>query len=137
MNRSRFSREANPVNYHVSKLLRFILFLLMFCFFIVLLSFLAMTLWNNVLVAVIHVSVINFWQALGLIALSRILFGGFPGKPGWAGHGRRRREMEEMRNKWFNLSPEERKNFKQNWKSRCGGEQTASRPETTGTETSQ
>ena len=96
-----------------------------------------MTLWNNILVAVLHVSVINFWQALGLFALSRILFGGFPGKPGWAGYGRRRREMEEMRNKWFNLSPEERKNFKQNLRSRCGGEQTTPRPEATGSETSQ
>ena len=63
--------------------------------------------------AVIHVSVINCWQALGLFALSRILFGGFPGKPGWAGHGRRRHEMEAMRNKWFNLSPEEKSQFKQ------------------------
>jgi hypothetical protein len=45
--------------------------------------------------------------------------------------------MEEMRNKWFNLSPEERKNFKQNWKNRCWGEQTAATPETAGTETSQ
>ncbi len=43
-------------------------------------------------------TIINFWQALGLFLLSRILFGGFPGKPGWARHGHRnRREMEEMR----------------------------------------
>ncbi len=120
-----------------SRFPRFLLFLLFIFAFIVPLSFIIMALWNNILVAVLHVSVINFWQALGLFALSRILFGGFPGRPGWAGHGRRRREMEEMRNKWFNLSPEERKNFKQNLRSRCGGEQTASRPETTGSETSQ
>jgi hypothetical protein len=120
MNRSRFPR--------------FILFLLFIFAFIVPLSFIIMTLWNNILVAVLHVSVINFWQALGLFALSRILFGGFPGKPGWVGHRRRRLEMEEMRNKWFNLSPEERNNFKQNWKSRCGTEQTAAAPQSAGTE---
>jgi Ca2+/H+ antiporter, TMEM165/GDT1 family len=120
-----------------SRFPRFLLFLLFIFAFIVPLSFIIMALWNNILVAVLHVSVINFWQALGLFALSRILFGGFPGKPGWAGHGRRSREMEEMRNKWFNLSPEERKNFKQNLRSRCGGEQTASRPEATGSETIQ
>jgi Ca2+/H+ antiporter, TMEM165/GDT1 family len=118
-----------------SRFPRFLLFLLFIFAFIVPLSFVVMALWNNILVAVLHVSVINFWQALGLFALSRILFGGFPGKPGWAGYGRRRREMEEMRNKWFNLSPEERKDFKQNWKSRCGGEQMASKPETAGTNT--
>jgi Ca2+/H+ antiporter, TMEM165/GDT1 family len=120
-----------------SRFPRFILFLLFIFAFLVPLSFIIMALWNNILVAVLHVSVINFWQALGLFALSRILFGGFPGKPGWAGRGRRRHEMEEMRNKWFNLSPEERKNFKQNWKNRCWGEQTTATPETAGTETGQ
>jgi Ca2+/H+ antiporter, TMEM165/GDT1 family len=120
-----------------SRFPRFLLILLFIFAFIVPLSFIIMALWNNILVAVLQVSVINFWQALGLFALSRILFGGFPGRPGWAGHGRRRREMEEMRNKWFNLSPEERKNFKQNLRSRCGGERTTSRPEAAGSETSQ
>jgi hypothetical protein len=120
MNRSRFPR--------------FILVLLFFCAIIVPLSFIIMTLWNNILVAVLHVSVINFWQALGLFALSRILFGGFPGKPGWAGHHRRRRDMEEMRDKWFNLSPEERKHFKEDWKSRFGRGPIPAAPDAAGTE---
>jgi len=120
MNRSRFPR--------------FILFLLFIFAIIVPLSFIIMALWNNILVAVLHVTVINFWQALGLFALSRILFGGFPGKPGWAGHGRRRHEMEEIRNKWFNLSSEEKKHFKQDWKNRFGGEQMPVTPDSTGTE---
>jgi Ca2+/H+ antiporter, TMEM165/GDT1 family len=103
-----------------SRFPRFILFLLFIFAVIVPLSFIIMALWNNILVAVLHVSMINFWQALGLFALSRILFGGFPGKPRWAGHGRYRLAMEEMKNKWMNMSPEERKNFKQDWKSRSG-----------------
>jgi Ca2+/H+ antiporter, TMEM165/GDT1 family len=102
MNRSRFPR--------------FLFFLLFLFAFIVPLSFIIMALWNNILVAVLHVSVINFWQALGLFALSRILFGGFPHKPAWAGHHRHRGEMQEMRNKWFNLSPEEKKHFREDWK---------------------
>ena len=117
-----------------SRFPRFILFLLFIFAFLVPLGFIVMALWNNILAAVLHVSLINFWQALGLFALSRILFGGFPGRPGWAGHGRRRSEMEEMRNKWFNLSPEERKDFKQDWRNRCGGRQTAPTPESAGTE---
>ncbi len=118
-----------------SRFARFIFILVLVFAISIPLSFIIMALWNNILVAVVHgVSVITFWQALGLFALSKIFFGGFPGKPGWRGHGLRRREMEEMRNKWFNLSPEERKDFKQKLKNRCGGRQTAPAPESAGTE---
>ena len=106
----------------------FLLVILFVFAFIVPISFIVMTLWNNILVAVLHVSLINFWQALGIFALSRILFGGFPGKPGWGRHSHRGREMAEMRNKWFNLSPEEKANFKQDWKNRYSGCQTKAEP---------
>jgi hypothetical protein len=115
MNRSRFPR--------------FILFLLFIFAFLVPLGFIVMALWNNILAAVVHVPVIDFWQALGLFALSRILFGGFPGKPGWAGHNHRRKDMEDMRNKWFHLSPEEKNRFRQDWKNRFGGGQVPVTPE--------
>jgi Ca2+/H+ antiporter, TMEM165/GDT1 family len=102
------------------------LFILLFVFaFLVPLSFIIMALWNNILVAVIHVSVINFWQALGLFALSRILFGGFPSRPGWGrGHNR---DFQEMRSKWMNMSAEEKKHFKNQWRSGFGDART---PET-------
>src|SRR5450432_3616257 len=119
MNRSRFPR--------------FILFLLFIFAIIVPLSFIIMALWNNILAVVLHVSLINFWQALRLFALSRILFGGFPGKPAWAGR-HRRREMEEMTNKGFNLSPEEKKHFKEEWKGSCGRGRMPVTPEKTATE---
>jgi hypothetical protein len=102
-----------------SRFPKFLLFLLFIFAVIVPLGFIIMALWNNILAVVIPITAINFWQALGLFLLSRILFGGFPGKPGWAGHGRRRHEMEEMRAKWFNMSPEEKVQFKQDWKNRC------------------
>ena len=109
---------------------RFLLILLFVFAFIVPLGFIVMALWNNVLAVVLHLSMINFWQALGIFTLSRILFGGFPGKPGWRGHGRRRQQMEEMRNKWFHLSTDEKQEFKQQWKNRCGKEQMSGAPET-------
>ena len=44
-------------------------------------GFVVMSLWNAVLVpAVAGVSAIGFWQALGLFALAKILFGGFGGR---------------------------------------------------------
>ena len=49
-------------------------------------SLAVMYLWNLVLPGVIHVSAINFWQALGILVLSKILFGGFRG--GWGGRSR-------------------------------------------------
>ena len=41
-----------------------------------LLSFIVMQLWNHLLPEIAGVRTINFWQALGLLILSKILFGG-------------------------------------------------------------
>jgi hypothetical protein len=117
-----------------SRFPRFILFLLFIFAVLVPLGFIIMALWNNVLAIIFPITVINFWQALGLFLLSRILFGGFPGRPGWAGRGHNRREMEAMRNKWLNMTPEERQHFKQDWRNRCGARQTPVDPESTATE---
>jgi Ca2+/H+ antiporter, TMEM165/GDT1 family len=94
---------------------KFLMIILFIFAFLVPLSFIIVALWNGILVNVVHVATINFWQALGLFALSRILFGGFPGKPGWAGRGRHR-DWHGMREKWMNMTPEERKNFRQDWR---------------------
>ena len=46
-----------------------------------------MALWNALLPQILGVTTITFWQALGLLILSRILFGGWggrgPGNPSW------------------------------------------------------
>jgi Ca2+/H+ antiporter, TMEM165/GDT1 family len=76
-----------------------------------------MLLWNNVLAAVVNVHTVTFVQALGLLVLSKILFGGFRG--GW-GPGRHHWK-QRMRQKWNNMTPEEREKFKQEWQKRCGG----------------
>jgi hypothetical protein len=83
---------------------------------IALFGFIVMLLWNNVLVAVTHVSVINFWQALGILVLSKILFGGFHGGP----KGRHAYWKGRMVERWEKMTPEEREKFKQEWKARCG-----------------
>jgi len=91
--------------------------------FLALFSFIVMELWNNVLANVVHVSIINFWQALGLLVLSKILFGGFRGGGPWGRH----RWNKDMRNRWMNMTPEEREKFKAEWRSRCGGRFTGER----------
>jgi Ca2+/H+ antiporter, TMEM165/GDT1 family len=74
-----------------------------------------MLLWNNVLAVVLHISTISFWQALGILVLSKILFGGFRGA-----HWGRHRWKEKMQQRWTNMTPEEREKFKQEWGNRCG-----------------
>lgn len=72
-----------------------------------------MLLWNFVVPGVLGLATINFWQALALFALTRILFGGFPGRRGFP--DRRGmpggREGNPFREKWEKMSPEERKDF--------------------------
>ncbi len=46
--------------------------------FIVGLSFAVMALWNNILVDVLHVGVITFWQALGIFGLAKYYSEAFP-----------------------------------------------------------
>jgi len=57
-----------------------------------------MLLWNAILPAVLGVSVLNIWQAIGILALSRLLFGGFGGGP-WRG---RRGGPPHWKNQWVN-----------------------------------
>mgnify|MGYP000126246100 FL=1 len=72
-----------------------------------------MLLWNFVVPGVLGLATINFWQALALFALARILFGGFPSRRGFP--GRRgmpsSREGNPFRAKWEKMTPEERKDF--------------------------
>lgn len=58
--------------------------------------------------------VINFWQTLGLLVLSKILFSGF-GKGRSHDHGRWRGNWKE---KWSGMTPEERERFKQKMKNK-------------------
>src|SRR5215510_13887615 len=68
-------------------------------------------LWNWLLPSLFRVPEITFWQALGLLALCRILFGGFGmhGRPGWRPRGR-----------WEHMTPEDRERFRQGMRERLG-----------------
>jgi Ca2+/H+ antiporter, TMEM165/GDT1 family len=96
---------------------RILLFILIAAVAILLFGTVIMLLWNNVLAQVVNVSTITFVQALGILVLSKILFGGFRG--GWG--PRRHYWKQRMMQKWDNMTPEEREKFKQEWKGRCSG----------------
>jgi len=72
-------------------------------------------LWNWLLPPLFGWRQITFWQALGILALCRILFGGH----GWRGPGRsnvRRRMSERCKT----MTPEERERFRQGVRARWG-----------------
>lgn len=70
-------------------------------------------LWNGLLPPLFGWRELTFWQALGMLVLCRILFGGF----GMRGSGRSdwRRRMEE---RCANMTPEERERFRQRLRER-------------------
>ncbi|GHV10120.1 hypothetical protein FACS1894162_2700 [Bacteroidia bacterium] len=73
-------------------------------------SLAVMWLWNAIVPAIFGLAVINYWQALGLLALSKIFFGGmfhmFHGR--WHSmHG----QGNHIREKWMKMTDEERKEF--------------------------
>jgi hypothetical protein len=86
-----------------------------------------MLLWNWLAPTLFGLRLITFWQAIGLLALCRILFGGFGF--GGGGHRNSRRRMEgrirervreRMDERWEQMTPEERERFRQGMRERCG-----------------
>jgi hypothetical protein len=92
-------------------------YMLFFIVLFLLLSAAAMFLWNALLPQIIHVTVINYWQALGLMALCRILFGGFRF---WGGRVRGPGEGPRfLRDKLMSMNEGDRAAFKEEWRKRC------------------
>jgi hypothetical protein len=89
----------------------------------VVVSFVVMSLWNFLMPGIFGLRSIDFWQALGLLILSKILFGGF--RPHTGGGPRWRRRMME---RWEGMTPEEREKFKQGMRRGCGSRENADVP---------
>jgi uncharacterized membrane protein len=82
---------------------------------IVVFGFVVMSLWNWLMPGLFGLRLITFWQALGLLVLFKILFGGFHRRGGPGIHWRRR-----MMERWEQMTPEEREKFRQGMRGRCG-----------------
>ncbi len=94
-------------------------------------------LWNWLLPPIVGVREITFWQAVGILALSRILFG----RLGFRGHSRsgssiRSRISDRMADRvaerWEHMTPEERDRFRQRIRERCGFDPAGSVSESKG-----
>lgn len=93
-----------------------------------------MLLWNSLLPSLFSLPAITFWQALGILVLCRILFGGFGCSSGRS-HSRSRRAGERIADRVAdrvserleNMTPEERERFRQRaqeWRDRPGAGET-------------
>jgi hypothetical protein len=67
-----------------------------------------MLLWNLLVPDIFGLKTISFWQALGLLVLARLLFGG-------TGHAMRGNKMHRHHNpihdRWMKMTPEEKREF--------------------------
>ncbi len=84
--------------------------------FVFVFGWVVMSLWNWLVPALFHGPAIGYWQALGLLVLSRILFGSLRGRGGWHGHWRSRM----WRERWASMTPEERERLRAQFRARCG-----------------
>ena len=113
-------------------LLRGLGFLVAGVAFVAAVSFVVMMLWNALVPRLFSGPAIQFWQAAGLLVLSRILVGGLRGRGGhgWrhrGWHGRWGRMSPEQRERvreglarWKDMTPEERAEFRKGFGGRCG-----------------
>jgi len=94
-------------------------------FFVTLGGEVVMHLWNWLVPALFGWRQITFWQALGLLVLSRILFGNLGG--GGGGNDRSKCERRKS-DRWERMTPEEREKFRQNMRERwCGSERPSAK----------
>ncbi len=94
-----------------------LMFAMFAALFLAVFSYFVMSLWNWLMPPLFGLHAIRFWQAVGILVLSKILFGGprFRGGPRPDWNWRRR-----MFERWEKMTPEEREQFRERMHSRCG-----------------
>ncbi|MFN0036022.1 MAG: hypothetical protein ACKVUS_13245 [Saprospiraceae bacterium] len=90
--------------------------------FITAITFATMLLWNHLAAATFGLPVLTFFQTLGLMLLGRLLTGGFGSRGSWRGRGPgHRMRGHYWRERWQNMTPEQREQSMQQWGKRgCG-----------------
>ena len=98
---------------------RIILRILFFVAMAFILGFVVLLLWNFVITRVTNFPAVNYWQAVGLLILFRILFGSFH-------FGKMFRQQNIgggpqyfLKDKLMNMDEADRDAFKEEWRKRC------------------
>jgi len=82
-------------------------------------SAIVMLLWNWIMPAISPLSSITYWQAMGLLVLSRILFGGCKFRQHHREAHRHFANHAPFKAKFMEMNDDERQQFKNQWKQRC------------------
>lgn len=82
-------------------------------------SAMVMFLWNQLIPDITSLSPITYWQAMGLLILCRILFGGFHFKKHHRAAHQHFENHNLMKEKLMAMNEEERRQFKLQLKQRC------------------
>jgi hypothetical protein len=98
-------------------------------------GFATMLLWNSLIPDLFHGPFLTFWQAIGLLVLSHIIFRGCGGRwhGGW-GHRHWRHQFEDHWKHRFEaklaaMTPEEREKFKEEYHYHCCGKESEKEPD--------
>jgi hypothetical protein len=100
------------MRYAVRRMVRIVAMVLLSAVVLGLLGAAVMLLWNALVPPLFRGPLLTFWQAIGLLLLSRILFGSLRAHGGWRRH--------RWRERWEQLSPEERARLRERFAHRCG-----------------
>ncbi|MDO7853612.1 hypothetical protein [Hymenobacter convexus] len=99
-------------------LLRGLRFFFFAALFVAVVTVATQALWNWLMPSLFHLPVITLAQTLGLLVLSRILFGFRGGRHGgWA--AKKRAWQQRMAGRMENLTPDAREKFRQEMRARC------------------
>ncbi|MGZ3751579.1 MAG: hypothetical protein ACXVNM_11065 [Bacteroidia bacterium] len=112
MRDTEFGDKAYRYKFTFRKKFIFIPFLVLGGTFLI--GYIVMQAWNHFFPVIFHTGPIDYWQALWLFILAKILFGF--GGGGHRGAPWMRNRMERFKN----MSPEEKQRFREEMRSRCG-----------------
>lgn len=107
----------------IGKLKKVAFFAVMAVALVFLFGTIVMYLWNMLLPEITGVKTINFWQAIGLFILARILFGGFR----WGSPEHRKKWKNKRRAYWErkmdNMDDDKKNRLKERWNAYCDRQQ--------------
>ncbi|MEO8146516.1 MAG: hypothetical protein ABI723_02710 [Bacteroidia bacterium] len=112
-----------------SKFFKVIKIIAMVILFGAIMGWVVMSLWNWLMPYLFAAKLITYWQALGILILCKILFGGI--KSGWRGrYGHYQGDWKQkMESRMAGMSEEERENFKKQFYSKCNKKWNCDFPE--------